>query len=319
MKPKTLSLIQVNSAVFLWGLTLMFPKGIAMSPQGIVFFRALLSVMAIGIFFKATGGRLGVKRPKDYWVMGVLGLLMCVHWVTLFAALQLAEAAIVVVALNTYPALTTLAEPLAFGKRPRAMDVVLAVIVLVGVLIMLPEGSFDLIPVTLGGVVLKLPDISLRDPTTLAIALAVGSGALFGTRNIVIRKYANHYTGGALMFWQTLVTCVCLLAFVPTSAEVYTPRAIGLLVALGVGFTALPQSLYAHGLRHLSAKTVGILSLMQVLYAAFWGYLLFAETINLRTAIGGAIILTCIILETLRSTERKSSGTPDVPLAYGEA
>ena len=290
MKPKTFSLIQVNSAVFLWGLTLMFPKGIAMSPEGIVFFRALLSVAAIGIFFKATGGRLGVKRAKDYWLMGVLGLLMCAHWVTLFAALQLAEAAIVVVALNTYPALTTLAEPFAFGKRPRAMDVLLAVIVLVGVLVMLPEISFD-------------------NKATLAIALAVASGALFGTRNIVIRKYASHYTGGALMFWQTLVTCACLLAFVPTQAKVYTPWNIGLLVALGVVFTALPQSLYAHGLRHLSAKTVGILALMQVLYASIWGYLLFTETINLRTAIGGSIILACIILETLGNTGRKETPT----------
>lgn len=296
MKPKTASLIQVNSAVFLWGLTLMFPKGIEMSPAGIVFFRALLSVAAIGIVFKATGGRLGVKRPKDYWVMGVLGLLMCVHWVTLFAALQMTEAAVAVVALNTYPALTTLAEPFAFGKRPRLMDVVLAVVVLGGVLIMLPEISFD-------------------NKATLAIALAVGSGALFGARNIVIRKYANHYSGGALMFWQTLVTCACLVWLVPTSADVYTPRAIGLLVALGVVFTALPQSLYAHGLRRLSAKTVGILSLMQVLYGAFWGYMLFAETIDLRTAIGGAIILGCIILETLRNTERKPATPADAPLA----
>ena len=296
MKPKTFSLIQVNSAVFLWGLTLMFPKGIAMSPGGIVFFRALLSVVAIGIFFKATGGRLGVKRPKDYALMGVLGVIMCVHWVTLFTALQLAEAAVVVVALNTYPALTTVAEPFAFGKRPRAMDLVLAGIVLVGVAIMLPEVSFD-------------------NEVTLAIALAVISGALFGGRNILIHKYAKAYTGGALMFWQTVVTCVCLAAFIPTQAEVYTPWNIGLLVALGVLFTALPQSLYAHGLRHLSAKTVGILSLMQVLYAAIWGYLLFAETIDLRTAIGGAIILGCIILETLRTANRRPTTLADAPLA----
>jgi drug/metabolite transporter (DMT)-like permease len=237
MKPKTLSLFRVNSAVFLWGLTMMFPKGIAMSPQAIVFFRSLVSVAALAIFLKATGGRLGVKRPRDYWLMAVLGLLLCVHWVTLFTALQLAEAAIVVVALNTYPALITLVEPLAYGRLPRRMDVFLATVVLGGVLIMLPE-------------------VSLTNQVTLAIALVVGSGALFAMRNIFIRKYASHYTGSTLMFWQTLVAFLCMLPFVPTTAEVYTARAVGLLVALGVVFTALPQSLYASGLRHLSAKTV---------------------------------------------------------------
>ncbi len=107
------------------------------------------------------------------------------------------------------------------------------------------------------------------------------------------------------MFWQTLITCLCLLPFIPTTAEPYSVRAIGLLVALGVVFTALPQSLYAAGLRHLSAKTVGILSLMQVVYGAFWGYLLFTETISLRTTIGAGIILACILLETIRLAERK--------------
>ena len=286
MKPKTLSLIHVNSAVFLWGVTLQFPKVIEMSPEGIVFFRALISAVVLAIFLKATGGRLGVKRPKDYWVMGVLGVLMCVHWVTLFAALQLTEVAVAIIALNTYPALTAIAEPLAFGKRPRAMDVVLAIIVLVGVLIMLPEASLD-------------------NTATVAIALAVGSGVLFASRNIVIRKYATGYSGSTLMFWQTAITTACLIPFIPTAGEVYTPQAVGMLLALGIAFTALPQSLYAAGLRHLSAKTVGILALMQVLYGAIWGYLLFTETIDLRTAIGGAIILTCIILETLRTTNRQ--------------
>jgi len=300
MRPKTASLIQVNTAVFLWGLTLMFPKGIAMSPQGIVCFRSLVSMVALAIFLKATGGQLRIKRSKDYWLMAVLGVILCVHWVTLFASLQLAEAAIAVVALNTYPALTTIAEPLAFGKRPRVMDIFLAVIVLVGVLVMLPE-------------------VSLDNQVTLAIVLAVGSGALFAARNILIHKYAKDYSGGTLMFYQSLVTFLCLLPFIPTSPEPYTPRAIGLLVALGVVFTALPQSLYAHGLRRLSAKTVGIISLMQVLYAGFWGYLLFAETIKLRTAIGGVIILGCIILETLRSAGREPTGVTDEPIAYGEA
>jgi len=289
MKPRTISLIEVNSAVFLWGLTLMLPKAIRMGPTGMVFFRSLVSVVVLSIFLKATGGKISVKRPRGYLLMGVLGVILCVHWVTLFAALQMAKAAVVVVALNTYPALTALAEPLAYRKWPRSMDVALAGVVLAGVLIMLPEVSFS-------------------NEVTLAIVLAVISGALFAARNIIIRKHASHYGGATLMFWQTLITVVCLLPFVPTAAEVYSPRNIALLAALGAIFTALPQSLYAAGLRHLSAKTVGILSLMQVLYGAIWGYVLFGETVNLRTATGGAIILACIVFETIRDID--SDRTP---------
>ena len=294
MKPRTASLIQVNSAVFLWGVTLMFPKIIDMPPEGMVFYRAIISAIALAIFVKATGGKLGVKRLKDYWVMGALGLIMCVHWVTLFHALQMTDVAVAIIALNTYPALTAIAEPIAHGKWPKRMDVVLAAVVLGGVLIMLPEINFD-------------------NNATIAVTLAVISGILFASRNIVIRKYAKGYGGSTLMFYQTLITSLCLVWFIPTTAETYTPRAIGLLLALGVVFTALPQSLYAHGLGHLSAKTVGILSLMQVLYGAFWGYMFFSERIDLRTMIGGAIILGCIILETLRNAGPKQPVPDPVP------
>ncbi len=296
MRPKTLSLLQVNSAVVLWGLTVMFPKLIAMSPYGIVAFRSVVAAIAIAIFMKLTGGSLRIQHRKDYATMGVLGVMLCVHWVTLFTALQLAEAAVVVVALNTYPALTALAEPLFFGRRPPLLDIVLAGVVFAGVCIMLPA-------------------VSLNNATTLAIALAVGSGALFALRNIFIRKYGSAYSGSTLMFYQTVITAVMLIAFIPRSAAPYTPEAIGMLLLLGAIFTALPQSLYAAGLRHLSAKTVGILSLMQVLYAGFWGYMLKDEIIDLRTAIGGSVVLACIIFEILHTAQSK----PPVPLPTDEA
>jgi drug/metabolite transporter (DMT)-like permease len=302
MKPKALSLIQVNGAVVLWGLTVMFPKLIDMSPYGIVAFRSVVAAASIAIFMKFTGGSLAIQRRKDYWLMGVLGVILAVHWVTLFTALQMAEAAVVVIALNTYPALTALLEPLASRKLPKLMDTVLAVIVFACVLLLLPGTGAML---TLGPITLTLPRLAFDNQTSIAIALAVTSGALFATRNIIIHKYAKAYSGSTLMFYQTVITAVLLVAFIPRSAAPYTPQAIGMLVLLGVIFTALPQSLYAAGLRHLSAKTVGILSLMQVLYAGFWGYMLKGETITTRTAIGGSIILTCIIFETLRNTQAK--------------
>ncbi len=302
MRPKTTSLIQVNSAVVLWGLTVMFPKLIEMSPYGIVCFRSVVAAVSIAIFMKFTGGSLRIQQRKDWWLMGVLGVILAVHWVTLFAALQMADAAVVVVALNTYPAVTALLEPLASRRWPKPLDILLAMIVFASVLLLLPGSGPS---VTLFNVTVTLPVLRFDNDTSIAIILAVTSGALFATRNIIIHKYAKAYSGSTLMFYQTVITAVLLIAFVPRSAEPYTPEAVGMLVLLGAIFTALPQSLYAAGLRHLSAKTVGILSLMQVLYAGFWGYVLRGETVTLRTVIGGSIILACIAFETLRNTQAR--------------
>jgi drug/metabolite transporter (DMT)-like permease len=312
MKPKTLSLIQVNSAVFLWGLTIMFPRAIAMSPEVIVCFRSIITVIVLGIFLKSTGGRLDLEHRRDYGLMGILGVILCVHWVTLFAALQMGETAVVVVALNTYPALTTLAEPFAFGKRPKRVDVLLAFVVFFGVLLLLPGSEHN---VQVLGFTIDLPSFNFTSKQSIAIGLAVLSGALFATRNIIIRKYASHHGGSKLMFWQALVTAVLLVAFIPRTAEPYTPKAVGMLLLLGVVFTALPQSLYAASMKHLRASTVGILSLMQVFYGGVWGYLIYRDVIDLRTAIGGAIILACVAFETLRNTQSKS---PELHIASHE-
>jgi drug/metabolite transporter (DMT)-like permease len=307
MKPKTLSLIQVNSAVFLWGLTVTFAKQIdTLTPEAIVCFRAIITVIVLWVFLKLTGGTVRVHRRKDYGLMVLLGVMLCVHWVTLFAALKMAEIAVVVVALNTYPALTTLVEPLFYRKLPKLRDVGLACIVVFGVLLLLPGGEHD---VHLFGLTIDLPSFSFTGQTSIAIGLAVLSGALFATRNIIIRKYASGYGGSVLMFWQSLITFPLLLGFIPLDPEPYTPKIISLVLLLGSVFTALPQSLYATSMKHLSAKTVGILSLMQVFYAGIWGYLLFEELISLRTAIGGSIILACVAFEVLRNTQAPKTPT----------
>jgi drug/metabolite transporter (DMT)-like permease len=283
MRPKTLSLIQVNSAVFLWGLTTMFPKWLQLTPITLVFFRSLASAIVLVIFLKSTGSRIDIKRREDYPLMGLLGVILCVHWVTLFTALQMAKAAVVIIALNTYPALTTLVEPLFYRKRPKRIDVGLAIAVFAGVYILLPELAWN--------------------RTTVAIGLAVLSGSLFALRNIIIRKHANHYGGSTLMLWQTLPTCILLLPLTFIFPERVSDTELGVLAMLGVVFTALPQSLYAAGLKHLTAKTVGILSLMQVFWGGMWGYFLFKEHITIRTVIGGSIILACVAFEVLRNTQ----------------
>ena len=72
-------------------------------------------------------------------------------------------------------------------------------------------------------------------------------------------------------------------------------------VLLGVVFTALPQTLFSASFTHLSAKTVSILATLLPFYGAFWGYLIHKELVTVRTAVGGAMILACIIYETARS------------------
>lgn len=283
MKPRTVSLIQLNVAVLIWGGTAMFAKGLALPVAHIICVRSLVAAAALLVFLLALRAPIGVKQPAHYGVMAALGLLLCLHWVTYFKALKVSTAAVAILSLHTYPVFTALIEPFLFGEKLKKADVLMAACVLSGVVVMTPA-------------------ISLTNKTTQGVVLGIVSGLFFMTRNLMIRKYAQQYSSSSLMFWQVLTTGLVLLPFLPASGiAVYSSRTVGLLLLLGVVFTAIPQTLFSASFKNLSAKTAAVLATLLPFYGALFGYLVHKETITPRTAAGGLIILACVIFETGRS------------------
>ena len=282
MTPRTRNLIQINLAALIWGGTVMFAKGVPLPVGHIVCFRALFAAAVLFSFLVAFRAPIKMKCTAHYGIMVVLGIILCVHWLMLYRALRISSAAVGTLSLSTYPVFATFVEPLVFREKLRKVDIVLVVGVFAGILVMIPQ-------------------VSLSNATTQAILLGVVSGLLFMARNLVVRKYVQEYSSSLLLFWQMLVVGVLLvpLLFLSPKAE-YSPETVGLLVLFGTAFTALPQTLFAASMKHLSVKTVSLISTLQVFYGAFFGYLIHGETLTLRTAFGGLLILTCVIIETIR-------------------
>lgn len=285
MKPKTANLIQLNFAVLIWGGTAMFAKGVALPTGHIICFRSLIGAFSLLIFLMGTKSVMKVKKPRDYWMLTGLGIAMGLHWLTYFQALKDSTAAVAILSLHTYPVLTALVEPWVFREKLRKSDVFLAGVVFVGILVMTPE-------------------ISLSNKTTQAILLGIISGVFFMCRNLMTRKFVHEYSSSFLMMWQMMIIGLFLLPVILFSAPVeYSLQTVGLLVLLGIVFTAFPHTLFSASFANLSAKTVGILATMLPLYGAVFGYLIHQETVNIRTAAGGALILGCVIIETFRNVK----------------
>jgi drug/metabolite transporter (DMT)-like permease len=282
MQPRKISLIQLNVAVLMWGGTAMFAKGIALPVPHIICLRSLIGAAALVAMLAALRRPLRAGGGRHYGLMLTLGLLLCAHWLTYFKALKVSTAAVAILSLHTYPVITAIIEPFLFSERLRKSDILLAVVVFVGIAIMTPA-------------------MSLSDATTQGIVLGVISGLFFMARNLLTRKYVHQYTGSVLMFWQMLVTGLVLVPWLFIEPAAWTPATGGLLLLLGVVFTAVPHTLFSASFKHLSAKTVGIIATLLPFYAAFFGYLIHDEALSLRTVVGGSIILAAIAFETVRS------------------
>ena len=66
-----------------------------------------------------------------------------------------------------------------------------------------------------------------------------------------------------------------------------------------VAFTAVPHTLFAHGLLHLKAKTASLIACVQVVYAAVFAVLFLGEMLSLNIIIGGLIIVSAAMFESI--------------------
>ena len=161
--------------------------------------------------------------------MLLCGVLMCVHWVLFFHAMQVSTVAIGMIALYTYPVMSVLVEPLWQGQRPKRTDVCCGLLVL-------------------AGVCLLVPDISLRTGAVVGVMWGLVSAAAFTLRNLVQRHYLIAYRGDTAMFYQCLIAGLVAWPFVQHSSA---SLSLGVWLQFGLlalVFTAVPHSIFAGSL-----------------------------------------------------------------------
>ncbi|WP_300480423.1 DMT family transporter [Shewanella sp.] len=279
---KPSGLIELHLAVLLFGGTALFSKLIPLSALDITFLRCIVAATVLGLLVKLSRRRLTLASKQDYLVAIGLGVIVSLHWVTYFAAMQLSSVAIGMIAFFTYPVMTVIAEPLLTGSKIKLLDMISGVLVLIGVILLIPEAN-------------------LGNDTTLGIAIGIVSAILFTARNLLHKRYFSQYSGPHAMFYQTLVAVVFLLPWHQTELNSISLEVWGLIILLGVAFTAAPHALFTSALRQLSAKTVGLVSCLQPFYGAMLALIILGEELNLNTLIGGTIIVATAIFETHQS------------------
>jgi len=279
MSPEKQSLTFLHIAVLLFGGTALFAKLIGLNALDITVYRTAIAAVALSAFLVLTKQAIQLRQLADYGIAIILGIVVGLHWVTYFAGMQMAGITIGIIAFFTYPVMTVFMEPMFSKRLPHLQDVFIAIMVLLGIYLLVPEASFG-------------------NQVTLGIATGMFSGFLFALRNILQKRYFIGYSGPQTMLYQSLVASIMLCAFIEVPINQVAEKDLYLLLLVGVFFTAAPHALFAASLRHLSAKTAGLISCLQPLYASFFAFLLLNEHITLTTLIGGTLVISGAFFET---------------------
>jgi drug/metabolite transporter (DMT)-like permease len=202
--------------------------------------------------------------------------------VTYFYALKLSNVAIGMLAVFTYPIITVLLEPLFFKTRISITHLLLGGLVLIGIYFLSPE-------------------MSLENTQVKGLIFGIISAFFYAVRNILMKKKVATYHGSLLMFYQMLVVIALLwpaFFFFEASPSGNDWLALGTLALLT---TAVGHTLFVMSFKHFSIGTASIMSSIQPVYGIVFGILLLDEVPDLKTMVGGSLILLSVLVESIQS------------------
>ncbi len=257
-------------------------KYIAMPTEVIIWYRAFLATIFLGIYLKINKVSVAVKSSKHRLPFLIGGLLMAIHWVTYFYALKLSNVAIGMLSLFTFPVLIAFLEPLFLKVKFNPIHLFFGLIVFMGLYIISPEFSMD-------------------NSSFQGVLFGLLSAVSYAIRILILKKYVLQYNGVLLMFYQTVIVAVCLFPFLFIKDISDVQSQLPYLIILGLVTTAIGHSLMVHSLKFFSATTTGIIGSIQPVFGIILAVFLLGEMPTTNTYVGGGLILAAVLVESIRS------------------
>jgi drug/metabolite transporter (DMT)-like permease len=266
----------LHTAVFLFGMSGLLGKWLTVSPLVIVFARAALAAVFLGLLLRFQGKRWEPLCQREWRWLGFAGLILAAHWVTFFQAIQVSTVALGLLAFSSYPAFVALLEPWCFRERYRQTDLLLAGVVV-------------------GGLLLVVPAYEWRGRAGQGVLWGIVSGFTFAVLTLLNRRQARETSPMVVAGVQNAVAALVLLPAALWLRPRLTPSTLLALGVLGVLCTGLAHWLFVRSLRLVRAQTAAITTGLEPVYGILFAWVLLGEVPAGRTLLGGTIILAASV------------------------
>lgn len=279
---RTQSLFAVHLVAVLFGATGVLGELITADPAFITWGRAAFAVLALALF-----GRLFLKQPRlsvlghGRWVALLCsGAILALHWVTFFISVKVGGIAIATLGFASFPAFITLIEWGLLREPVTRAEWVRLWLVSLGLLLITP--SFE-----------------LSNLGTEGLLWGLLSGASFGVLAVLNRRYLSEVNAFAVAGLQNAVVFLVMSPWVVTSLGQISVTNWLWVAALGVLCTGLAHLLFVSSLRHLPARSAGLVVALEPIYAIAFAWWFFSQEPSPRTLLGAAVIILTILSASL--------------------
>lgn len=263
------------AAAFFFSIMSLLVKlaGRRLPVQEVVLARAAVGVALSWYWLRARGVSPWGNRRKLLLLRGLLGYAALSAFFFALTRLPLAEATVI---QYTNPVFTAVLAALFLSEALKPRDVFLVLLSLSGVVLMARPGFL------FGGGVERL------DPFAVGVALA---GALMSAgAYVTVRELGRTEDPVVIVLWFAAIATLGAIPF--TAVRPVFPTPMEWLALLGIGVvTQIAQVFMTRGLRDERAGRAMAVAYMQIVFAAIWGALFFAEFPDLWGFAGALLIV----------------------------
>jgi len=280
MKEQNKGVLQVHIAVIMFGLVGVIGRFVSTSALGITAMRVLFSSIALFLALKLKKEKILVDTKKDYIIFLIAGAILSFHWVMFLTSVKVGGVAIATITAATFPLFISFFEPVFFKEKLEKSSVIMSIMIIVGVIILTP---LDASPNLIKGITTGM----LGSFTYAVLAL-------------INRKLLNRHIPMIVSFYeQSIVFLITFPIVLLTKTEIYTSD-LPLLIFMGIACTALSHTLFISSLKKIKAHTAGIISGLEPVYGIILAIIILGEFPNLRTVVGGLIIILATVYVSLK-------------------
>lgn len=280
----------MHFVVLLYGFTAILGDLIQLSAVVLVWWRVLITSISFLFFVKF--GKEILKLPKQTILkfMGI-GAIVGFHWICFYGSIKYANASIALVAMATTTFFTSLIEPILFKRKIRLFEIVLALLLIPGMMLVVTNLDLD-----------------------MKVGLLIGllSAFLAALFSILNKKYLNEASEfqisflemfGALIFLSMVIPLYFMfnesVAFMPSKSDwIY-------MIILCLLCTTLTYYLSLIALKHISAFESNLIINLEPVYGIGLAILILHENQELNTHFYYGVLIILLAVFTYPVLQKK--------------
>ncbi len=274
--------ILLHISIFLWGFTGVFAKAIQLAEGPLVWYRMFLTAICWILILLFTG-KLHWPGWKNISRIGIIGLLVSVHWLFFYGSIKYSNISIGMSCLPMIAVFSSILEPVITRQSFRWYEMLLGLIALCGMFLIFQFAELYRVGIILG-----------------LISAFIGSIFTILNKKLVSQfdsEIITTYEMGTGLIWLTLLMPIYLWFF-PTEKLIPDGHDWVLLLVFTIVCTVIPFNLSMKALKEVSAFAANLSLNLEPVYGIILAFIIYHEQkeLNYGFYLGAGMILLSVVI-----------------------